>query len=211
MASTVGEPTKDNQLGVGSLLGPQSAVPVAVHGVGGVGTLTGVKSVIGAPIGFTQMFCAVLTSGGVDCWGAGPVGDGSQQGLAPVVVSAIGGIGPLSGVTGLATDYYASICAIQAQGGLALSGPQRLRWSGRWVDHCAAPARERAAAGRAPWVGRPLIERQRRRIFTTEEIRGIGGLAGLRGDRTVRDICREADGRGRRPRGGARGQQRQPT
>jgi alpha-tubulin suppressor-like RCC1 family protein len=47
-----------------------SATPVEVEGVGGTGTLTGVTSVVSGG----NNYCARLTLGGVDCWGAGQAG-----------------------------------------------------------------------------------------------------------------------------------------
>ena len=54
---------EDNQLGVGSLLAAAVRDTRGCPRHGGAGTLTGVKSVTGAPIGFTQMFCAVTHVG----------------------------------------------------------------------------------------------------------------------------------------------------
>ena len=48
-----------------------SAVPVQVVGVHAIGTLFGVAAVTGGGDGY----CALLTSTGVDCWGAGTHGD----------------------------------------------------------------------------------------------------------------------------------------
>ena len=44
---------------------------MAVEGVGGTGTLTGVTSLVSDGDGY----CALLTSGGVDCWGNGADGE----------------------------------------------------------------------------------------------------------------------------------------
>ena len=66
----------DGELGDG-LLG-ESATPVAVVGVGGTGTLTGVASLGSDGKGM----CAVLTSGGVDRWGYGPTAS-SATGPSP--------------------------------------------------------------------------------------------------------------------------------
>jgi len=83
-----------------------SAVPVAVEGVGGSGTLAGVASLAADDLGF----CALLTSGKVDCWGngvSGQLGNGRFYGgntpasAVPVAVKGVGGIGMLSGVTRL--------------------------------------------------------------------------------------------------------------
>ena len=49
-------------------VGVQSARPVQVAGVGGTGTLSGVASLTAGRLG---SFCALLSSGGVDCWGDG--------------------------------------------------------------------------------------------------------------------------------------------
>jgi len=80
-----------------------SALPVAVHGLGGVGRLTGVASLGG---GFDNN-CAVLNNGQARCWGyngggSGPtiLGNGSNVDTAhPVVVKNLAGGGPLTGVT----------------------------------------------------------------------------------------------------------------
>lgn len=79
----------------GTLSSQSVGTPVAVKGVGGIGTLSGVASVtnygedVGFPVG---SYCAVLNSGGVDCWGAnntGEMGNGTQSPSQdiPVVVS----------------------------------------------------------------------------------------------------------------------------
>jgi hypothetical protein len=56
-------------LGNGSF--SDSTTPVVVVGVGGTGTLTGVTDLIGN----SRSYCAVVTGGGVDCWGYGYYGD----------------------------------------------------------------------------------------------------------------------------------------
>jgi hypothetical protein len=97
-----------------------SAVPVAVKGVGGAGSLTGVAQL--TPL--TGGFCARLSSGGVDCWGANLAGDlgvgptgpnacGSlafQCSLAPTRVLGIGGVGFLGGVLDLRSNG-STVCA----------------------------------------------------------------------------------------------------
>ncbi len=99
-----------------------SAIPVAVQGLGGTGTLTGAVSLVSAD----NSFCALLTSGGVDCWGYGAdgeLGDGTfyagiQQGSAfPVAVTGVGGSGTLSGVASLASENN-SFCALLTSGGV---------------------------------------------------------------------------------------------
>ena len=52
--------------GLGNGTVSNSATPVPVEGVGGARTLTGVASLTSATIG---TYCALLTSGAVDCWG----------------------------------------------------------------------------------------------------------------------------------------------
>jgi hypothetical protein len=114
----------DGELGDGVF--SESATPVAVVGVGGTGTLTGVASLSSDGKGM----CARLTSGGVDCWGYGgdgELGDGSFAGSAvPVRVKGVGGSGVLTGVSGLAsfrgTPSSASYCALLASGHVACWG-----------------------------------------------------------------------------------------
>ena len=62
---------ENGQLGNGGRFA-NSDTPVAVESVGGTGTLTGVRSLVGN--GESAGFCALLTSGGVDCWGNGEYG-----------------------------------------------------------------------------------------------------------------------------------------
>ncbi len=115
----------DGQLGDGVFDGG-SAVPVAVLGVGGSGTLGGVVSLAGDPFYYASSYCAVLTSGGVDCWGAGrdgELGDGSHYktgnvgSAAPVAVLAVGGSGTLDGVAGLGGDEN-GFCSVLTSGGV---------------------------------------------------------------------------------------------
>ena len=92
-------------LGNGSFSG--STTPVAVcQGVDGTGVLTGVTSLVGGALDY----CAVLTSGGVDCWGNGVNGNlgngiiystGNEGSATPVVVEGAGGSGTLTGVASL--------------------------------------------------------------------------------------------------------------
>ena len=60
----------DGELGNG--VSSSSSSPVAVEAVGGSGTLSQVASVTGNYLG---SYCAVLTFGGVDCWGDNSVGE----------------------------------------------------------------------------------------------------------------------------------------
>ena len=94
----------DGQLGNGTFYSASpygSATPVAVVGLSGSGTLTGVTSIVGSSEG---SYCALLSSSGVDCWGAGSFGElgngmfynTSPDGSAiPVAVVGLGGSGSL--------------------------------------------------------------------------------------------------------------------
>ena len=103
---------QDGQLGNGSFYtsgSEGSAIPVQVVGVGGTGTLSGVASLVSASSGgIDSGYCALLTTGEVDCWGDGPdgeLGDGNFVGSAmPVQVVDVGGTGILSGVESLSSD-----------------------------------------------------------------------------------------------------------
>jgi hypothetical protein len=96
----------------------ESATPVQVVGINGVGTLSGVKSL--ASMQFS--FCAVLNSGGVDCWGEdtfGELGNGTvgTTSYVPVQVENIEGNGPLTGVSSLdGGGSPGSYCAVLTTG-----------------------------------------------------------------------------------------------
>jgi alpha-tubulin suppressor-like RCC1 family protein len=100
-----------------------SATPVEVEGVGGSGKLTGVASLVGNSEGF----CAVLSSGGVDCWGKGNYGElgngifyttGNEGSATPVEVEGVGGSGKLTGVASLVAVGGTTYCALLASGGV---------------------------------------------------------------------------------------------
>ncbi len=105
--------------------GGTSDIPVAVSGLGGVGTLTGVVSLTSDGGGY----CALLASGGVDCWGYGTdgaLGDGSRSNSdLPAAVSGAGGVGTLSGVASLVSDDD-GYCAVLASGGTVCWGTNDL-------------------------------------------------------------------------------------
>lgn len=93
-----------------------SNVPVAVEGVGGTGTLGGVASLSAQG----ETIWALLSSGGVDCWGAGSTGvlgagDSVLASTTPMAVLGLGGTGTLSGVTDLSGDG-STMCALLAGG-----------------------------------------------------------------------------------------------
>ncbi len=94
-----------------------SATPVQVVGVGGTGTLSGVASLTGS----RSSVCALLTSGGVDCWGRGrgQLGNGAFKGHdKPVQVVGVGGTGILSGVASLTGNGAGTFCALFTSGGV---------------------------------------------------------------------------------------------
>jgi alpha-tubulin suppressor-like RCC1 family protein len=121
---------EDGELGNGTYYAQSqnygSATPVAVEGIGGTGRLTGVTNLISDGDGY----CALLTSGGVDCWGYGPSGElgngtyytqSQNYGSAtPVSVAGVGGTGTLTGVTNLVggDDNYGNYCALLTSGGV---------------------------------------------------------------------------------------------
>ena len=103
-----------------------SAAPVTVVSTTGVGSLTGVQTVVGNQSGFGGGYCALLTTGSVDCWGYGAEGQlgngvsysGSAKGSAvPVPVVSTSGSGTLSGVSSLVSDG-GGYCAVLSSGGV---------------------------------------------------------------------------------------------
>ncbi len=111
------------QLGYGK--GKNSSRPEPVVGVGGKGLLTGVTSVVSGPFSFGFSYCAVLRSGGADCWGLnqnGQLGNGSKANSdKPVAVKGVGGAGLLAGVTQIQPDIY-GFCATLSSGGAVCWG-----------------------------------------------------------------------------------------
>ena len=95
---------ESGELGNGTTTG--SVTPVAVKNVAGTDPLNGVAQVV------TGNFfaCALLTGGGVDCWGDnsfGQLGNGTKTAsLIPVVVENSQGTGPLSDVVQIAAGKY---------------------------------------------------------------------------------------------------------
>jgi hypothetical protein len=109
-----------------------SATPVAVHDPAGTGPLTGVASVTGNTGGYGGGgYCALLTSGGVDCWGYGYDGElgngqfydsGNGGSATPVAVLDPAGTGPLTGVASVTSDVTGDsdggYCALLTSGGV---------------------------------------------------------------------------------------------
>jgi alpha-tubulin suppressor-like RCC1 family protein len=115
------------QLGTGKFFATGnkgSSVPLAVEGVGGEGALTGVVGLTGDDAGY----CALLGSGGVDCWGSGANGElgngtfyttGNEGSAVPVQVEGVSGTGTLTGVTSLTSDGSNNgYCARLGSGGV---------------------------------------------------------------------------------------------
>jgi hypothetical protein len=105
-------------LGLGNTTTTNSETPVEVVGVGGTSTLSGATSV---SVGYDSA-CAMLSSGGVDCWGLnieGELGDNNttSPGLTPVEVVGVNGTDYLSGVTSVSVGYEAT-CAMLSSGGV---------------------------------------------------------------------------------------------
>jgi alpha-tubulin suppressor-like RCC1 family protein len=107
----------DGELGNGEF--SDSATLVAVEGVGGTGTLTGVTSVVI----YSGGYCALLVSGGVECWGEGKSGQlgngtfytsGNEGSATPVTVDGVGGTGTLTGVKSLVEGD----CSLLSSGGV---------------------------------------------------------------------------------------------
>ncbi len=124
-----------------------STVPVQVQGVGGAGTLTGVASLASYDGNSPAGYCALLTSGKVDCWGYGydgELGNGviystSPYGSAvPVKVEGVGGTGTLTGVTSIASSGE-SFCARLGTGRLDCWGYSKAGQLGNGVSYPTSP------------------------------------------------------------------------
>ena len=126
--------------GVDLTLTQSSNVPVAVEGVGGVGTLTGVASLDSQGYNGTTSYCALLKSGGVDCWGiarTGELGGGALNPLTrtvsavPEAVKGVGGTGTLSGVASLISNLR-GYCAVLTSGDMDCWGSDEDGRDGYW-------------------------------------------------------------------------------
>jgi alpha-tubulin suppressor-like RCC1 family protein len=145
----------EGQLGDGSTV--SSSTPVEVEGVGGAGTLAGVKAITAGG----KNTCALTSTGGVDCWGyngKGQLGDGSTTGSStPVEVEGVGGSGILSGVKAI-TTAGGDTCAVRSGGGVDCWGSNG---TGELGDGKASPEQDESAV--------PV------------EVEGVGGAGTLAG------------------------------
>ncbi len=97
-----------------------SAVPVQVVGVGGMGTLGGVVTLISDDFAF----CALMSSTRVDCWGEGTDGQLGNRVLkssaVPVMVVGLSGTGTLKGVASLIGSGRVgeTVCALMSSTGV---------------------------------------------------------------------------------------------
>jgi alpha-tubulin suppressor-like RCC1 family protein len=94
---------------------PQGSVdiPAVIPSTSGAGRLTGVDTVVSDRGGY----CALMTSGGVDCWATGAAVNDT-----PVPVAGVGGAGILSDVTQLVADGNGAYCALLGSGEVACWG-----------------------------------------------------------------------------------------
>ncbi len=107
----------DGELGDGSTA--NSLFPMTVRGVGGSGNLADVSSIFSDE---EFSYCAVLTTGGVDCWGDNAYGqlgdDGRDYSATPVTVHGLNNVGNLSDVKDLDGIAYNNYCAVLTTGGV---------------------------------------------------------------------------------------------
>ena len=131
------------------------ATPVQVVDVGGSGTLGGVVSLAGNGSGVgTEAgrggFCALLISGGVDCWGYGAdgeLGNGTATTSAtPVQVVDVGGSGTLGGVASLPGNVSGAFCAALTSGGVDCWGGGGLLGNGSIIGS-VVPVQVAAVSG----------------------------------------------------------------
>ena len=164
------------QLGDGTTTSRPLARPVV--GVGGTGLLTGVTRVIGGRSLADHMFCALLSSGGVDCWGAdqwGQLGDGSTVASpVPRAVVGVGGTGTLDGVTALVGGGE-GFCAVLASGGVDCWGQGIFGQLGNGTNVSSATPVAVQVLGGQLLAG----------VVSVTADAALGGFCALRGDGTV--------------------------
>ena len=114
---------QDGELGNGTT-GGDSAVPVAVSGITNAASLIGGDSNIAGP----SVYCAVLTTGSVDCWGengSGELGDGNTTSSdVPVAVTG------LTDAISVSDDGYQALCALLTTGSVECWGDNQNGESG---------------------------------------------------------------------------------
>jgi alpha-tubulin suppressor-like RCC1 family protein len=122
----------EGTLGNGQATGTRMR-PVTVKNPAGTGPLTGVAQLAAGP----SRVCAVLESHQARCWGLGPLGNGrATSSNLPVVVRAVSGAGPLTGVTQIAIGGTGSLNGgIEGRGGhtcaLVSGGGRQVRCWGK--------------------------------------------------------------------------------
>lgn len=103
----------DGSLGINSAAG-NSLTPAQVDGIGGVGVLNGATAIVDR----SNVPCALITGGTVDCWGFGggdQLGDGAEaDGNVPGQVDGLNG-GILEGATAISAGQLSS-CALTTDG-----------------------------------------------------------------------------------------------
>lgn len=160
---------------------PGSAIPVVVEGVGGTGTLGDVSGLSGYGLGNLGGFCALLTSGHVDCWGEGilgQLGDGKSYGpppygsAVPVAVEGVGGSGTLSGVASVTSDGNGGSCAVLTSGEVDCWGEGGFGQLGDGALGLSAfPVAVKGLAGSGTLTGVATV--------TNEDGGGLGGFCAL--------------------------------
>ena len=166
------------QLGDGTLT--DRSAPVQVHGVGGVGILSGVVAI--AAGGLHSL--AVRSDGSVVAWGnniAGQLGDGTSTGPAtcpptggqpcsttPVQVEGVGGAGALSGVVAVAAGARHSL-ALRSDGSV-------VAWGSNPIGELGVGTR--TGPERCPLVG---MDPGDPCSTTPVQVHGVGGVGTLAG------------------------------
>ncbi len=134
-----------------------------VLGLGGSGDLSGATKIAAG----TTHFCALLSTGGVDCWGRADEGqlgddDSTDDATSPVVVDGVGGSGTLTSATDLvalssnATGLSADVtCALIDSGSVDCwgSGDQGQLGNATSSDWSSVPVTVLDTAGTAPLSG----------------------------------------------------------
>ena len=108
------------EVGNGTIGGPDG--PPSYTGYDTPQPVTGLSDAVSITYGFNGSYCAVLSNGGVDCWGyngGGQLGNGTING--PDGVNVYDTPQPVAGVNDAVTvtsDEYAGYCALLSSGGV---------------------------------------------------------------------------------------------